>query len=935
LAKVSWQGKSKEISCTPCLLRKIMLKHNIDNQELPAPDPTPMQCVQDLIESQVVISPDALALQCGEERLTYLELNQRANKLARYLQSLGVGAETLVGICMNRSIEMVVAILGVLKAGGAYIPLDPTYPRDRLAFVLCDAQCKYVITQSETLRVLPMQDGRSICLDSDWDHIALQSGENLEKTSNPANLAYVIYTSGSTGKPKGVMITHANLCHFVRIVRSALDVYPTDKYLQTASIAYALSVRQLIIPLSCGASIILANSDQALDPFALFEFIKTQKVTLMDMVPSFWRTSVQRLSDLPALDRKQLLTNDLRRIVSVGEPLSSDIPRDWRFKLENRANLVNIFGQTEITGVVATYSIQFDEQVELTGIVPIGRSVMDTQLYVLDSHLKPVAPGEAGELCVSNPCLARGYLNLPELTAEKFISNPFSDRLSDRLYRTGDLARYREDGMIEFLGRGDHQVKIRGQRLELGEVESVLREFPGVRDCVVMAWGSLPDEKYLAAYIVSPVKIVDQEIRRFMGGRVPNYMIPSVFLFLESLPLTPNGKVNRLALPEPDLSSRKNIAAGFDQPGTDLEQRIAAIWKELLKLDRVGIHDNFFELGGHSFVAVRLFARIERDLEVRLPITTLFHATTISQISNVILQQDKTIVHWDVVVPIRVKGDKPPFFGVHGHEGGVLFWISLMNYWPKDQPFYAIQAQGVDGEKPALRHIEDMAKLYIREMQKIQPRGPYFIGGYSMGGEIAFEMSQQLYRQGEMVNLLVMLDTYNPKRVSSSIVQDTSGEMAPMVEAQTQPDRKVIWRQKLARHFRLLFRLSLREKINYILRDFSYRVERVFLYSFASLYLVMGKRLPDSVLLNYLRKSHSQALYRYVPIQYPGKITLFRSNATSSTDSDDSPLGWGSLAAGGFEVFRFDATHNILNVVYAKEVASRLIESLIQAQDRN
>lgn len=506
-------------------------------------------CFHDLFDAQVAKRPDAIAVICENERLTYRELRERANQLALQLQTLGVKPDGLVGICVSRSIDMVVGILGILKSGGAYVPLDPSYPKERLAFILDDANIQVVLVQSALRDMLPKNVTLVVCIDEERFGGSNQPEVSLKRDVSVDNLAYVIYTSGSTGKPKGVMISHASLCHFTRIACEALDVTAKDVYLQTASISYALSVRQLMVSLACGATLAIASSEQAHDPLLLFELIKQKHITLMDVVPSFWRACIQRLLALSPAERQEMLNNDLRRIVSVGETLLSDIPRDWEFKLGHPARLVNIFGQTETTGVVATYSIPSMNK-DVVEIVPIGRSVSDTTIYILNSDLQPVPACETGELCVSGPCLAQGYLNRPELTAQKFIPNPFKHIVGERLYRTGDMARTRVDGCIEFLGRSDFQIKIRGQRLELGEVEAMLLEYPLVQACAVVAQGEQPDDKHLVAYIVPATKqgLTVAHVRQYMRQRVPEYMVPSTFIFLDAFPLTPNGKLDRLIL---------------------------------------------------------------------------------------------------------------------------------------------------------------------------------------------------------------------------------------------------------------------------------------------------------------------------------------------------------------------------------------------------
>ena len=909
-------------------------------------------CFQDLFDAQVDASPDAIAVIYEQERLTYRELCRRADQLACHLQKLGVTADAPVGICVNRSIEMVVAILGVLKAGGAFIPLDPSYPRERLAFILDDANAQIVVTQAALLDVLGTHASRIVCLDQDRREIARQHDSSPKQIASAENLAYVIYTSGSTGQPKGVMITHSNLCHFVRNAALALDVTRDDVYLQTASISYALSIRQLMVPLAHGATIVLATSEQARDPILLFDLIKRQQISLMDMVPSFWRTCLQRLMTLAPEERQHLMDNRLRRIVSVGEPLLSDIPRDWRCKLEHHAVLVNIFGQTETTGVVATFPIP-ELQNDSIETIPIGTSVPGTVLYILDADLQPVPAGIDGELYVSSPCLARGYHNRPELTAQKFIPNPFHDEGGARLYRTGDRARYRDDGCIEYLGRSDFQVKIRGQRLELGAVEAVLAEHSAVQACAVIAQGERADDKSLVAFIVpAPNHQVEiSALRQFMGQRVPDYMVPSAFVCLEALPLTPNGKINRLALPDlasakakslsgdsvlqslrVDATSPQSPPAGFVAPRTETEKKIAKIWQDLFAADRISVNDNFFELGGHSLMAVTMLARIEKDLGVRLPLTTLIHHATIAQIAERIQLRDAATLTWSPIVPIRTEGNNPPFFGVHGQEGGVLFWRGLAAALPPDQPFYGIQAQGVDGLEPALACIYKMAALYLAGIRKVQPRGPYYLGGYSMGGEIAFEIAQQLVRMGECVQLLVLFDTPNPDRPIRPALCDKTAAMTSLPEPNSPLNHHASLRRKFSFHKKRFSEQDLRGKLGFLPHEVAYQTSALEVLSTARIYRSLHKRLPDSILLRYLRLSHTNALRSYVPVRYPGKVTLFRANSSLKKNPDDSPMGWKPLAGGGFNVIHFTATHDLFKTEYVAEVAKRLNECLKDAR---
>ncbi|MCB0154769.1 MAG: amino acid adenylation domain-containing protein, partial [Anaerolineae bacterium] len=508
------------------------------------------QGIHHLIEAQVARTPTAPAVAFLNQELTYAELDERANRVANYLLERGVGPEVMVGLCVQRSLDMVVGILGVLKAGGAYVPLDPSYPPERIAYMIEDAGLKLILTQAE---LQPGLAGSAdlVCLDRDWPEIGACSARPPAVAIQGDTLAYVIYTSGSTGRPKGVMITHRNLCHFVNAVRESLGISAADVYLQTGSITYALSVRQLMTPLSHGAKVIISSATEITNPVRLFELIKRQGVTRTDFVPSQWRAFLQVLARLDAQKRADLLDNRLHHIVSIGEPLLSDIPQTWWQTLNHPAQLTNIYGQTETTGVVAHYPIPIEPEGSEIQVVPIGQAVPNTHLFILDKRLQPVPVGVPGELFVASPGLARGYLNRPDLDAEKFLPHPFSRDPQARLYRTGDHARFRSDGAIEFMGRKDHQIKIRGMRVELGEIEAALRHHLPVKEAVVTTVGLAADEKQIVAYLVGEMaeSLTSEELRGYLTETLPGHMIPTKFIFLEALPRTPNGKIDRTALP--------------------------------------------------------------------------------------------------------------------------------------------------------------------------------------------------------------------------------------------------------------------------------------------------------------------------------------------------------------------------------------------------
>src|SRR5712692_9331822 len=586
-----------------------------------------------LFEEQVSSAPHQPAVIYENGTLTFAELNARANQLARYLQSLGAGAESLVGICVERSLDMAVGILGILKSGAAYLPLDPEYPQERLAFMLDDARPSLVLTKSKLADLVAGKAARAVLLDSDRARISEQDGTNLSDVPHPDDLAYVIYTSGSTGKPKGVMITHGNLANYLLALDHELQITRDDLYLHTASIAFSSSRRQLMLPLSQGATVVIATSEQRRDPLALFKMIRHRGVTVMDAVPSFWRNCTAVLASLDTESRTRLLDNRLRLMLSASEPLLSDIPRTWVSEFRHPARHVHMFGQTETAGIVALYRIPSDTNGE-TKIIPVGEPIANSEIFILDEEQRPCPIGVAGELYIGGAGVGRGYLNCADLTSAKFIAHPFSGEPGARLYRTGDWARLNRNGQIECVGRRDQQVKLRGFRVELGEIEAALAGHPAIRECAVVARDESNGEKRLVAYFVAddPRPGVS-ELRAFMTGQLPDYVVPSAFVRLDALPLSANGKVNRLALPDTD-NARPELAADYVAPRTASEKLLSEIWSEVLRIERVGIHDNFFELGGNSLLATLVCSRVRNEFKIEMSLRALFEQPTVAQMAE-------------------------------------------------------------------------------------------------------------------------------------------------------------------------------------------------------------------------------------------------------------------------------------------------------------
>jgi amino acid adenylation domain-containing protein/non-ribosomal peptide synthase protein (TIGR01720 family) len=571
------------------------------------------RCIPHLFEAQAARTPDAVAVVFQEEQLTYADLNRRANQLAHHLHGLGVEPEVAVGVCVVRSVEMVVGLLGILKAGRAYVPLDPTYPQERLAFMLADARTPVLLTQQQLLENLPEYSARVVCLDSDWETIAQESETNPVRRMATESLAYVIYTSGSTGRPKGVQIEHRALLNLIFWHQRAFAVSRVDRATQVAGLAFDASVWELWPYLAAGASIHLPNEETRASPERLRDWLEAQGITI-SFLPTPLAEVVLPLAWPPKLALRTLLTGGekLHRYPAPGLPFE----------------LVNNYGPTENTVVTTSGLVPSDGQ---TGAAPsIGRPIANAQLYVLDRHLQPVPVGAPGELHVGGDGLARGYLNRPELTAEKFIPHPFNGKSGTRLYKTGDLVRYLSDGNIEFLGRVDYQVKVRGFRIELGEIEAVLGQHPTVRETIVLIREDTPGDRRLVAYVVPRDEQTPAigELRHFLKEKLPDYMAPSAFVALDALPLTPNGKVNRRALPAPD-QARPEVEAAYVAPRTHKEQILADVWAQVLGVEQVGVHDNFFELGGDSILSIQVIARASQA-GLRLTPRQLFETPTVA-----------------------------------------------------------------------------------------------------------------------------------------------------------------------------------------------------------------------------------------------------------------------------------------------------------------
>ena len=854
------------------------------------------QGVHELVQAQAARTPNATAVIFENEQLVYGELNQRANQLAHHLQKLGVGPDVLVGLCVERSLDMVVGLLGILKAGGAYVPLDPTYPQERLSFMLEDAKVPVLLTQSRLAERFPGSSARVLCLDSDWLVIARESAANPASQVKPENLAYVIYTSGSTGKPKGVQIPHRAVVNFLTSMSQKPGMTKQDRLLAVTTLSFDIAGLEIYLPLTLGASVEIVSREVASDGSQLLSKLASSGATVMQATPATWRM---------LLEAGWEGSHGLKALCG-GEAVSRKLVNQLSQKT---SALWNMYGPTETTIWSTTTQLGPGE-----GAVPIGQPIANTQIFVLDKVRQPVPIGVAGELHIGGEGLARGYFKRPELTAEKFIASPFSPEPEARLYKTGDLVRYLPNGDIEFLGRIDHQTKIRGFRVELGEIEAVMRQHHAIHETVVVVREDNPGDQRLVAYIV-PVPgstPTAAELRDFLREKLPEYMVPSAFVTLDAMPLTPNGKVNRRALPAPydsDLAARET----FEAPRDALESQLVKIWESVLGVQPIGVRHNFFELGGHSLLAVRMMQRVERAFGRKLPVATLFQAPTIEQLAAIVRQKGWS-PRWSSLVAIQTAGSKPPFFCVHGAGGVIVRFYDLARYLGSDQPVYGLQAQGLTGNDLPHTRVEDMAAAYIKEIRSVQPEGPYFLGGYSLGGVIAFEMAQQLMAQHGEQAVVVLFDTFCTVKNSAASKSLSAKELTSLCQTAS----AALWEvfQMPAAHRRDYISL----KANIIKEGIRRRVRDL--------------TLPAA--LKNVRRACEQAGKDYTLRVYPGRVILFRSSQRPLTQFRDPHAGWSAYAGEGLEVREIEGNHdNILLEPQVRIVAEQLKACLAPTQTAN
>jgi amino acid adenylation domain-containing protein len=848
------------------------------NDTAAAPFPS-ARCLHELFEAQVDRAPAATAIVAGTRELSYGEIEARANRLAHHLQALGVGPEVAVGICLERSPEMIVALLAVLKAGGAYLALDPSYPHSRLSFLIDDTRLIVLVGDERSLARLPPLRALTFCFERDEPAISQNSAQRPLRAADPANLAYVAYTSGSLGTPKGVMVEHRSASGYVATIAAAFGLTDRDRTVHFSSLSFDSSIDEVFASLASGATLVLATPDMVV-PSRFLSVCREREITTLCLPTAFWHELSLAIEADPAA-----FPRSLRLLRAGGEKISVERVRRWLQTVGIASRLVNAYGPTETT-VTATIE-PILQPPEPHAEVSIGRPLAGVRIYVLDRDLSLAPVGVPGELCIGGAGVTRGYLDGPELTAERFIADPYDAEPGSRLYRTGDFARRLPDGRLVFLGRKDHQVKVRGFRIELGEIESLLSQHPKILNAVVVPRDDQPGGTTLAAFLATKEALTSSEIRSFLGSHLPDFMIPHHFVMLDTLPLTVLGKVDRPSLEHWDFGGLRRETAALP-PRDHFELALALIWEELLgkPAGAVSVRDDFFTLGGHSLLAARLVAVMEERLGKQIPVHLVFQNPTIEQLA-MLLRASGELPPAPCLLPIQPRGSRPPVFWVHPTGGSIFCYLELARHLAPDQPFFAFQASGVDGRRPLLPSVEEMAACYVQELLAAEPSGPYRLGGWSMGGSIAFEMARQLQTQGKEVASLVVLDYAVDREKSVEEETATALLIGFAKDLGLSPDQlpDPAW----------LSTSSDAEKLDYILQRAR---DNGILPPGAA-----GERLLD------LFHNNIRATAAFRPAFYPGAVTLLRASSPASSPTEDLTLGWNRLATGGVQVHFVPGDH--------------------------
>ena len=861
--------KSEKVSDISLLTqeKKIEIVEKWNETSSPLPNEN---SVKELFESLTADHSDDIALEFGKQSMTYRELHEQSNRLANYLVSIGVKEDTFVGISVERSFDMIVSLIAIFKAGAAYLPLDKSYPAERIEYMINDSGVKFIITKRSDSGTLPDTEARIIYIDDESSEINKLSTDTPSLMPAPESAAYMIYTSGSTGRPKGVIMHNRALVNLLNWQFNGQHFGKALTTLQFTTLSFDVAFQEIFSSLLSGGKLIVMSESERKDLRQVLKILSDRKVQRL-YLPFI---ALQEIAELYSSSADVKL--HLQEVMTAGEQLQNTTAIRSMFKDLKTAVFTNQYGPTE-AHVVTSYTLTGDPD-QWPYNAPIGKPVFNTKIYILDQMMKPVPPGVSGELFIGGVQVARGYHNKEELTKEKFITAPFGKNDSERVYRTGDVARYMPDGNIEFLGRADNQIKYRGYRIELGEIESVLNDFNKVSTSAVVIRDASNGEKRLAAYAVLKhgEECNTAELKNKLSETLPDFMLPADYVFLKEMPLLPSGKVDLRSLPEPE----RNVSAstnGYVEPGTELELQLVRIWEKVLGVKQIGITDNFFELGGHSLLALRLFGYIEKLTGKKLAISTLFSHPTIEQFGE-ILKTEGWKPPWKSLVAVKPGGSLLPFFCVPPGAGTALHFQGLVKYLSQDQPFYVLESIGLDGKDEPHTNIEEMAAHYVKEIRMIQPDGPYLIGGRCFGGRVVFEMAQQFVKQGQEVALLAIFDTWPPFQEMPKAYVPPKRDLKHFINS--------IRVHSKTGDLRLVINNYVGNKVGKI----TWKIKNKLKYTFSS----EKKKLYNRIML-----MHFAAQDRYVAKKYPGKVTLIEC----STFKPEFRKGWQELAGGGFETY--------------------------------
>ncbi len=846
--------------------RAVVLAFNAGSQT-----PYPYVCVHELVAEQAKLRPEAEAVAFGDTRLSYRQLDERSNQVANFLLAQQINPGDRVGIFMDRSADMITSMLGVLKAGGAYVPIDPVYPQERLKFIADDISVSWVLSSHQVHTKLPSA-APFVLVDGPDSPVRTASRQPVANRSTPESIAALIYTSGSTGQPKAACIPHRAI---VRTVRDTnyIQATPEDRVAQVASPSFDAALMEIWMALINGGTLVGMRRETLLDPVELSKILQTERISVIVLNTAYMH---QIGRDVPEA------LSGVRKIIFGGEA-AEPAPLRRLLKKVSPGALINGYGPAE--GCVTTTFYEISSLPEDAMTVPIGRPVKNSQVYLLDPHARLVPIGVQGEIYIGGEGVALGYWNRPELNAQRFIPDSFSGIPGRLLYRTGDLGRLRADGQLEFMGRMDEQVKIRGHRIELAEVRQAIVSHADVSQVFLMVREDQPGDKRLVAYVTlrRPLALAQTILKQHVQEKLPAHTQPAAFVIVDSIPLTTNGKVDRKALPAP--LERPDLGIDYEEPQTDFERMLTSVWQELLRIDHVGLNDNFFDLGGHSLLASRLVARIEKETGKNIPVATLFEAPTIARLAQK-LMENSFAAGWSPLVELhRPTHDtaNEPFFCIHSLGANLVSFHKVASLL-RDRPIYGLQPHGLDGRERPFDNLEEMAAAYVQEIQKKQPHGPYYLGGVCIGGVLAYEMAQQLTAAGEEVALIALIDSFMPGKL-------------PHLHARSR------WTEYLDRHLGEALLLQGSARLKYLGRWI------------ANGGIVLSRFLgwrDNSSLARATRQvgeAHMRAVLTYEPKPYAGKITQFICSDAAYRSYEDRRLAWSTLALGGFEIHLVPGNH--------------------------